>query len=396
MFVEIGMLTGGNYALYKYLNYKYDKFEKNFNNLVERIPGLSNNKGESLKMLDYSKKEYGYDLKLLLPQGISSAKLEENLLTLKEGLRLPTTNLNYDNGIFTLQAIKHYKNRRFEPLKLKPNEILIAEFMGENIIVDQNKFPHALICGDTGTGKSRILFTILTNLINTSKNKVRLYLLQIRKSDLVLFQNCKQVKSCSRTLEEALTALQEVDKELQRRDCLLDIEKGYLNIHEYNLKSGNTLKYIYVFIEEFSFLNKSNADTKQEKAIKNECMKYIKGIVNVGRSSGVFLITSLQKPTADSIPSDIKAMLTTRIALNIKDSSTCRVVMDNDSAVNLDERQLVCRTKGTVLGYSLTIDFADIKKYTKDFIVEKKPKEKNSPIKPKTENSDDIIKLLGI
>src|SRR3712207_7670776 len=47
---------------------------------------------------------------------------------------------------------------------------------------------------------------------------------------------------------------------------------------------------------------------------------YIKNIVNVGRSSGVFLITSLQKPTNDSIPSDIKSQLCTRISLRINDS----------------------------------------------------------------------------
>lgn len=398
MFVEIGAIAGGNYLLYKYLNHQYEKFEKKFNSLVERIPGLTNNKGESLKMLDYIKTEYGYDLKLSLPWGINSKKLEDNLLTLKEGLKLPTINLNYDNGIFTLQAIKHYKYRRFEPSKLKPNELLIAEFMGENIIVDQNKFPHCLIAGDTGTGKSRILFAILTNLINTSKNKVSLYLLQIRKNDLILFKDCKNVKCCSRTLEEVLAALQEVDKELQRRDQILDISKGWLNISEYNLKSGKILKYIYVVIEEFSFLNISKADSKKEKALKAECMKYIKGIVNAGRSSGVFLITSLQKPTSDSIPSDIKGMLTTRVALNIKDAPTCRVVMNDDSAVDLTERQLVCRTKNTQLGYSLTIDFNDIKEYTKDFIVKRPPKEE-APIKVKSDSkntADDIIKMLGI
>jgi len=115
-----------------------------------------------------------------------------------------------------------------------------------------------------------------------------------------------------------LESLQLIDLELQRRESLLDIEKGYLNIADYNRLSGKTLKYLYVVIEEFSFLNISRADSKEEKAIKAECLKHIKSVVNVGRSSGVFLITSLQKPTSDSIPSDIKAMLTTRISMLIR------------------------------------------------------------------------------
>lgn len=48
------------------------------------------------------------------------------------------------------------------------------------------------------------------------------------------------------------------------------------------------------------------------KSLKYESMRYLKNIANAGRSSGVFLITSLQKPTSDSIPTDIKAHLTTK------------------------------------------------------------------------------------
>ena len=65
-----------------------------------------------------------------------------------------------------------------------------------------NKFPHILIGGDTGTGKSIFLMLTLANLINQYDN-VELYMLQIRKSDLVVFSKCKQVKYMARNLEEA-------------------------------------------------------------------------------------------------------------------------------------------------------------------------------------------------
>jgi len=394
MFVEIGLLSVIGCITYKLYYKEYLKFKKDFYNLIERIPALKNNQGEKVNLLKYDKTEYGYKIKLQLPVGISSEQFENQLLTLKQGLELTSTHLNIDNRLITLNGIKSYNFKQYEPVKLPPNKILVGEFIGERIIVDMNKFPHALICGDTGTGKSRILFTILTNLIYNAK--ANLYLLQVRKNDLVVFRNCKQVKSCSRTLEEVLEALRAVDKELLVRDNLLDIEKNYLNIEEYNKKSGQILKYTYVVIEEFSFLNISRADSKEEKQLKAECMKYIKNIVNAGRSSGIFLITSLQKPTADSIPADIKAMLTTRIALNIKDKSTCQVVMGDSSAVNLGERELVCRTKDTETGYSLTIDFDEIKEYTKNYQIEKQQK-KSTPIKTNTQNTVvDILKALSL
>jgi hypothetical protein len=387
MIIELSLIAGVNYITYKYIARDFLKFKKEFNEIIERIPELKNNQDEKINLISYKNEDYGYTIKFMLPVGTSSEVLEKHLLTIKQALKLSSTHLKVNSRLITLHAIKQYSFKPFLPLKLPPNKLLIAEFMNDYVIVDMNKFPHALICGDTGTGKSRILFVLLTNLIYSS-NRVSIYLLQIRKNDLVIFKNCKQVKACSRTLEEVLQSLQEIDEECQRREQLLDIEKGYLNIEDYNKKSGKTLKYIYVVVEEFSFLNVSKGDSSGEKRLKYECMQYLKNIVNAGRSSGVFLITSLQKPTSDSIPTDVKAMLTTRIALNIKDASTCRVVMNNDSAVDLGERELVCRTKDTVKGYSITIDFPDIQEHTAKWKVEKKIE------KPKINKNDaqDIMK----
>jgi len=391
MIVELSLITGVNYITYKYIARDFFRFKKDFDNLIERIPELKNNKDEKMKLITYKTEDYGFKIKLMLPKGITSDQLENNILAIKQALELTSTHLKIDNQLITLHGIKSYNFTDYEPVKLPSNKIIVGEFIGSKIIVDMNKFPHALVCGDTGTGKSRVLFTIITNLIFNTK-KLDLYLLQVRKNDLVVFKNCSQVKCCSRTIDEVLESLQQIDHELQRREDLLDIEKGYLNIEEYNKKSGKYLRYTYVIIEEFSFLNVSKGDSKEDKAIKTECMKYIKSIVNAGRSSGVFLITSLQKPTSDSIPTDIKAQLTTRIALNILDKTTCSVVMGDNSAVGLAERELVCRTKGIEKGYGLTINFDDIKKYTESSQVKKQAK-----IKTEVKNTAiDIMKALGV
>ncbi|MEN6568290.1 MAG: FtsK/SpoIIIE domain-containing protein [Veillonellales bacterium] len=393
MLVEIGIVSGISYTAYMIYHKDYLKYKKTFDEAIERMPFLKNNKDEKINLTTYKTKDYGYKIRFTLPVGVTTEKLTENILAIKEAFELSSIHIINDNRFITMHGIKLYNFKQYEPVKLPPNKILIAEFIGNNIIVDMNKFPHALICGDTGTGKSRILFIILTNLIYNSR-KVDLYLLQVRKNDLAIFKSCSQVKSCSRTLEEVLEALQVIDKELMRREELLDIEKGYLNIEEYNLKSGQYLKYTYVVIEEFSFLNISRVDSKSEKAMKAECLKIIKSIVNVGRSSGVFLLTSLQKPTSDSIPTDIKAQLTTRIALNIKDKPTCSVVMGDYSAVGLADREIVCKTRDIEKGYSLTIDFPEIKEYTKKSIIEK-PVKKEASTKVKN-SAIDIMKALGI
>ena len=143
-------------------------------------------------------------------------------------------------------------------------------------------------------------------------------------------------------------------------------------------------------IEEFSFLNVSKGDTKQEKQLKAQCLKYIKTVVNVGRSSGVFLITALQKPTNDSIPSDIKAQLCTRISLRIADEPASIVILGNGKASKLQERELICRTLNEQQGYSYTIDHNLVKENIKHKFVEKK--KEVAPVKP----SNDVNNILDI
>lgn len=394
MIVEL-IMSGASYIVFDYFEKReFKEYKKEFDSIIERLPALKNNQGEKPYLIAYDTEEYGYKIKFILPVGITTDTLQNNFKALKEGFKIASMHFTGQDRLIALYAIKDYNFKQFKPCKLKPNEILIGEFIGKNIIVDMNKFPHCLIGGDSGTGKSRLLFTILTNLINNS-NRIELHLLQVRKNDLAVFKNCNQVKSFSHSLEQVLESLQNIDKELQRREQILDIEKGYLNISDYNKLSGKTLKYVYVVIEEFSFLNISRADGKEEKAIKAECLKLIKSVVNVGRSSGVFLITSLQKPTNNSIPSDIKAQLTTRISMLIKDRPTSIVVLGDDAAVDLGDREFICRTKDTIKGYSMTIDFPEIKQYIENSII---LKDKSKPaIKEKIKNSaDDIIKALGI
>ena len=214
MLVELGVIAGGGYLVYRYKNKDFITYKKEFDEIIERIPELKNNQGEKVNLIKYHPEDYGYTIKFILPVGINSSTLENHVLTIQQALKLNSTHLIANNRLITLHAINHYDFTQYLPIRLPANKLLIGEFMGNKIIVDMNKFPHMLVCGDTGTGKSRILFVILTNLIY-STNAIEIYLLQVRKNDLVIFKNCKQVKACSRTLEEVLQIKQSIDKSVR-------------------------------------------------------------------------------------------------------------------------------------------------------------------------------------
>lgn len=382
MIVE-SALIGATYATYKnmdkillWLRWRQITYSKNqFTNRLEK----------TLKILKIERTAYGHIIKIDLPYSYTLSQLEKDLDIFKEGLGYKTILLKNENNIVNMYCVNDYPFNDYKPLQLPPNKLLVSEGLTDPIAVDMNKYPHMLIGGSTGTGKSRVLLLILTNLIKYCNN-VDIYLLQVRKNDLGVFQNCLQVKTYSRSLDDVLESLERLDEECKKRERLIDNTKGFYSIEDYN-NYNRKLKYIYVVIDEFSFLNVSRGDNKQDKAIKNQCLKYIKNIVNVGRSSGVFLITSLQKPTSDSIPSDIKAQLCTRISLKITDEPASIVILGNGDATKLNERELICKTLDTQQGFTYTITHDIVMENIKDKIIQKQV----APLKNKVV---DIMELL--
>lgn len=387
----------GASALFLYNNRDKLNIRLKWNKICKSKSTFTNNLEKTLKIWSIRRTEYGYIIRIELPYSYTKEDLEKDMDIFKEGLKFKSIQLKQEGNIVDMYCVKNYKFKDYRPLYLPGNKLLVGDGLTEDIIVDMNKFPHMLIGGDTGTGKSRVLLLILTNLIKYCDN-IEIHLLQIRKNDLGVFVNCKQVKSNSKTLEEVRDTLKSIDKECFRREKLIDNTKGYYNIEDYNKVAYYKLKYVYAVIEEFSFLNASRGDTKNDKRLKNECLKYVKNIINVGRSSGVFLITALQKPTNDSIPSDIKAQLCTRISLRIEDSPAAIVIMGDGSPTKLGERELICKTLGTQQGYSYTIGHDIIMEHIKDKIIKKENKKEdkgNIIVAPEESNVRSILDKLN-
>ena len=380
-------------ALYFILNWDRLKIKRRWKEITYSNNKFTNILGKTLKILDIDNTEYGYKLTIELPYSYTVEDLEKDIDIFREGLHLKSIQIESKNNVVYMHCVALYSFKDYEGIKLPPNELLIADGLTEPITVNMNNFPHVLIGGDTGTGKSRLLLLMITNLIKYNSN-VNIHLLQLRKNDLGVFKNCRQVKTNSNSLEEVLECLENIDKECIKRERLIDNTKGYYSIADYNNDKRNwKLNYIYVVIEEFSFLNISKGDTKEEKVLKSKCLKHIKTIVNVGRSSGVFLITALQKPTNDSIPTDIKAQLTTRVSLLIKDAPAARVILGNENNTKLGNREVIVRTLEEVKGYSYTINHDLIIENIKHRIVNKYTTVKKK-VDNKKENKKSILEVL--
>lgn len=345
MIVEgIGLGIAG-LLLYRSAKDEYYKYKGMVEALPDKNKSFTNAAGNKIKFINYKDNVIRLDI-----AGICGADTVESQKDfLKNYFRVKdiefTDNLN---GKIDLKLIDNSKfEKNYEIVPQNAHQLLTGYVDYKTKLVDMNRFPNMLIGGDVGTGKSRFLMVLLSNLIANCPD-VDLYFMQIRKSDLILFKDCKQCKYIARDLTKARNLLKHLNDLCIERDAIIEqytVSDGIFNIEDYNRHfKNNKMKYVYIVLEEFSYFMPNGADTKEEKQLKRQILGYIRQIVNSSRSVGVFTITSLQKPTKDSIPTDIKSQLSVRVAFKLLDKENSIVILGNSSATKLKPLEAIIRT----------------------------------------------------
>ena len=345
MIVEgIGLGIAG-LLLYRSAKDEYYKYKGMVEALPDKNKSFTNASGNKIKFINYKDNVIRLDIAGIC--GVDTVESQKDFL--KSYFRVKdiefTDNLN---GKIDLKLIDNSKfEKNFEIVPQKDYEVLTGYKDYTPNLINMNRFPNMLIGGDVGTGKSRFLMVLLSNLIANCPD-VELYFMQIRKSDLILFKDCEQCKYIARDLTKARNLLKHINDLCIERDQIIEqytVSDGILNIEDYNRHfKNNKMKYVYLVLEEFSFFMPNGADSKEEKQLKREILGYIRQIVNSSRSVGVFTITSLQKPTKDSIPTDIKSQLSVRVAFKLLDKENSIVILGNSSATKLKPLEAIIRT----------------------------------------------------
>ncbi len=244
---------------------------------------------------------------LRLPTGLDPDKLTDNLFVFQQ-IFGPHVVISGEIKYFTITVY-----RKGLPSKLPYNidewQPIISE-MTLPIIVGRDRnnqpqafdlavFPHLLLSGETGSGKSSLLRSILSTLMLTkSPADVRFVLGDLKRSEFGLFRNVQHVDGIHINARTLLPALRLLKVEMERRGDMLD-KHECTHIKELPIK----LHYIIVAIDEVALL-------RQEK----EIMNIIEDISSIGRSLGVLLMLSMQRPDSKVLEGRLKNNLTVRIS----------------------------------------------------------------------------------
>ncbi len=184
-----------------------------------------------------NKLETGLDCNILLMQEGKNKKVTE-LVTVPSDCKIPEM-INWSNEF------------------MDPNDGVIVVGVGalEQIKFDLNRTPHALIAGETGSGKSVILRTILKQFI--LKN-CKVYMIDF-KGGVEFGLQYEKYGEVITDRQRAVTVLEELVKENERRLKIFR-ECGAKNLKEYNKKTGENLPRIGLFCDELAeMLDKKGA-----------------------------------------------------------------------------------------------------------------------------------------
>ncbi|MFD3768412.1 MULTISPECIES: FtsK/SpoIIIE domain-containing protein [Paenibacillus] len=190
-------------------------------------------------------------------------------------------------------------------------------------VYDMTEHPHLLVAGETGSGKSVALRSILTTLIRTAADRLELYCADLKRSEFHLFKGvAREVVVETPQLHKIVLKIR---KEMRRRGDLLDRE-GLANLDD--LPEGERPPYIVLAIDEVALLKK-----------ERDLMDGIEEISAIGRALGVFLILSMQRPDSDVLDGKLKNNLTVRMAFRHSDEINSRITLGSGEAADIQQSQ---------------------------------------------------------
>jgi len=247
-----------------------------------------------------------------------------------------------DVRLYGVLTSKQWKNDR-EPLSFAIGK----DISGEAVVGELNKMPHLLIAGQTGSGKSVMINTLLTSLLyRNSPSEMKLILVDPKQVEMAPYEDIPHLLTPVITEpEKTISALKWAVNEMERRYKLLAEEK-LRDIKSYNQKiqsgskkvsvtdeDGNeqqvddgAMPYIVVVIDEL-------ADLMMVAARDVEAL--IVRLAQKARAVGIHLVLATQRPSVDVITGLIKANIPARIAFTVASQIDSRTILDQIGAEKL-------------------------------------------------------------
>lgn len=189
------------------------------------------------------------------------------------------------------------------------------DISGKLVQANLQDFPHLLVSGTTGSGKSIFVHSaIMTLLMRNTPNQVKLVLIDPKKVEMSYYKDIPHLLCPSISdPKKALVAMRKLVDEMERRYNLFE-QNLVRDIGSYNRmaseKGLEPLPLIIVFVDEYADLSEACKEIREP----------VVRIAQKARSAGIHLCIATQRPSVNVIDGVIKANIATHVALMVASS----------------------------------------------------------------------------
>ncbi len=222
---------------------------------------------------------------------------------------------------------------KFRDFKSKTAFALGKDIGGNCVIADIAQFPHVLIAGATGSGKSVCINSLITSILYKAKpNEVKMIMVDPKMVELGVYNGIPHLLIPVVTdPKHAAGALNWAVAEMKNRYQMLKDNKvrniqGFNALMEEKGTSENKLPEIVIIIDELADLM---------MAAKNEVEDAINSLAALARAAGMYLVIATQRPSVDVITGVIKANVPSRISFAVSSQVDSRTILDSMGAEKL-------------------------------------------------------------
>ncbi len=201
---------------------------------------------------------------------------------------------------------------------------------GRYIVGDIAKMPHVLIAGQTGSGKSVCINTIITSILyRATPDEVRMILIDPKMVELSVYNEIPHLIAPVVTdPKKAASALEWAVAEMTTRYKRF-AERGVRDIKGYNkaLEPGEKI------MPQFIIVIDELADLMM--VAPGEVEDSICRLAQLARAAGMHLVIATQRPSVNVITGVIKVNIPTRIAFRVASQVDSRTMIDHGGAEKL-------------------------------------------------------------
>ena len=204
------------------------------------------------------------------------------------------------------------------------------DISGNVIYANFNEFPHMLVAGTTGSGKSVYVHSIILSLImRNSPDDLKLILVDPKQVEMNMYFDMPHLL-CPVVYEalEAKNILSKICEEMDNRYSMFKTS-GVNSIKDYNrwAKNNNkdTFPYIIIVIDEYADL------VEQCKDVSTPVVR----LAAKARAAGIHMLIATQRPSVNVITGVIKSNLPTHVALMTSNAVDSMTILNEGGAEKL-------------------------------------------------------------